>query len=538
MTADMPNSVSAQQDERPSGILQVLIRRRWSFLGPFFATGLLAYGVANLIPLQYRSSSFIIIEQQKIPEQYVMPNIRITLQRRLDSMTQQVLSRTRLQRFIDDFGLYAPERQRMPIGDVIDRMRKRTSVEMVQPTGRKDDLTGFRIYFSDANPLVAQRVTNGLTSLFIEQDVGERTTQSRQTTAFLENQLDKASRELANYEQRLRHYKLNHLSELPDQLASSISILGSLETQLRASTSALDRADQQRVYLEAMLIQEEKFKDFPSPVHQEPASAAAAPSGDGSPILESSTDEASGASASLELARMTLAALWQQLAGLRAKFTDKHPEVMRVKKEMADWEIIVDQLSRDRAARAELASRLKAVQVELENERRESSELGRRIREIQGHISQVPIRAQELAELLRLQENAKTHVQTLLQKKQGSEFASNLEERHGGERFRLLDPATLPTRPEGRSKIILAGWFLAAGAGAGLTFLREIFDQTVHKPPDLERYPSVLVLARIPTIRPGGEAHRYRLRRKLEVVAIAAMLVLSLGSGAEAYLRR
>ena len=532
----MPSSVLAQEGERPSGTLQMLIRRRWFFLGPFFAAGFLAYGVAHVLPLQYRSSSFIIIEHQKIPEQYVMPNILMTLQRRLDSMTQQVLSRTRLQRFIDDFGLYASERQSLPIDEVIDRMRKRASVEVVQPTGRKDDLTGFRIYFSDPNPQVAQRITDELTSLFIEQDIRERTTQSQQTTAFLESQLERAGKELDVYERRLRQYKLSHLGELPDQLSSNLSILASLEVQLQAKTSALDRADEQRIYFEAMRAQVESLRSFRSGVLQE--SETASQFGRSSPLANEPTDGPPSANASLEFAQVEVATLWKELAELTAKFTNKHPEVMRVKKEIADWESMVDRLGRESAAAAELDSRLKAAEAEIESKRREARELDGRIGELQSRINQVPVREQELAELVRLHENAKTHVQALLQKKQGSELASNLEERQGGEQFRLLDPATLPTKPEGRSKIIVAGWFLAAGAGAALIFLREMFDQTVHKPPDLERHPSVLVLARIPTIRSAGEEHVRRFRRKLEAMAIAAMLLICLGSGAEAYLQR
>jgi uncharacterized protein involved in exopolysaccharide biosynthesis len=287
-----------------------------------------------------------------------------------------------------------------------------------------------------------------------------------------------------------------------------------------------------------MRTEQESLKSAGPSASANPSSFTPAQSASTSEAAEESAPVMPTASTSLELAQKTLAGLWKQLPELTAKFTDQHPEVIRLKKEIADWEATVQRLSKERVASAELDSHLKAISVEIEGERRESSDLHRRIRQVQGQISQVPVREQELAELVRRHENAKTNFQSLLRKTQGSELASNLEQHQGGERFRLLDPATLPKKPERRAKIVLVGWILAFVVGAGLTFLREMFDETVHRALDLEPYRWVPVLARIPTIRPAGEEHLRRRRRKLEVIAVAAMLVISLASGAQTYLQR
>ena len=143
MTDDRLGPMPDAESHRPSDLLRILIRRRWLFLGPLFAIGLLGFSVAQMMPVEYRSEAFIIVDQQKIPEQYVTPNVLMTLQRRLDAMTQQALSRTRLQRFIEEFGLYARERKKKALDDIIDLMRKRISIELVQTPGRNEDLTGF-----------------------------------------------------------------------------------------------------------------------------------------------------------------------------------------------------------------------------------------------------------------------------------------------------------------------------------------------------------------------------------------------------------
>src|SRR5205085_1313348 len=159
------NTKSDNESGHPNEIVPILIRRRWYFLAPLFTLGLLGYAVANLLPLQYRSSAFIIVEQRKVPDQFVLPNVLMSLQKRLDS-------------------------------------------------------------------------------LFIEQDARERTSQSRQTTTFLENQLEQARKELASEEAKVGEYKLKHLGELPAQQESTLRILSSLEAQLQANTARLDRAEQ------------------------------------------------------------------------------------------------------------------------------------------------------------------------------------------------------------------------------------------------------------------------------------------------------
>jgi len=503
-------------DDFPLGLLLTLLRRRWFFLAPFFTCGLLVFSLSHVLPMQYQSTAFIIVEQQKVPEQYVTPNVLMTLQKRLDSMTQQILSRTRLQRFIEDFGLYTSERRRMSIDDVIDLMRRRVSVQVVQTPGRQADVIGFKIHFSDADRYRAQQVTNELASLFIEQDARERTEQSQRTTAFLESQLLEAQKSLAEQEEKVRQYKLAHVGELPEQQQSNLQLLSSLEAQLHASTAALDRAEQQRVYLQSMRAQQEVVRSLPK--------------------SEDGPASANGAS-SLALAEKTLADLWKRLNEISGRLTDKHPDVLALKKEIADWESTAHRLKVAEAATAETDSRLKAIHLEIENEKRDSTEIRARIREVQFRLGQTPVREAEIAELTRHNDNARSHYQSLLQKKLNSELASNLEQRQAGEQFRLLDPANLPKKPEGRSKIVVIGWVLGAGLGLGLTLLREWSDRTIHRQSDLASHQWVPVLVSIPTVRSVREEWRRRLVRRFEYAAIAVMVLVSLATGAHVYLR-
>ncbi|HEX2712725.1 MAG TPA: Wzz/FepE/Etk N-terminal domain-containing protein, partial [Candidatus Acidoferrales bacterium] len=230
----------------------VVVRRRWWLMGPLFFCGFVAFAVAHLWPERYRSEALILVEQQKVPEFYVTPNVVTDLQDRLQSMTQQILSRTRLRKLIEQFNLYPNQRQHMTVDEVVDKMREDIRIELVQAPRRQGELTAFRIYYSSASPRVAQQITNELTSLFIEENLQARGQQSLGTNNFLENQLEQARKDLAEQEQRLREYKIRYLGELPEQQQSLIQMLGSLEAQLHANTSAIDRVQQQKIYLESM----------------------------------------------------------------------------------------------------------------------------------------------------------------------------------------------------------------------------------------------------------------------------------------------
>src|SRR5580700_3196544 len=117
----------------------MVLRRRWWLMGPLFVCGFVAFGVAHFWPEKYRSEALILVEQQKVPELYVTPNVVTDLQDRLQSMTQQILSRTRLQKFIEQFNLYGDSRQHTNIDEVVDQMRKDIRIELVEAPRRQDE---------------------------------------------------------------------------------------------------------------------------------------------------------------------------------------------------------------------------------------------------------------------------------------------------------------------------------------------------------------------------------------------------------------
>jgi polysaccharide chain length determinant protein (PEP-CTERM system associated) len=518
----------------------ILKRRRWYILGPVLIFGMAASIVAEVWPLLYRSEALILVEQQKVPEQYVTPNVISSLQSRLDGMTQQILSRTRLQRMIEEFGLYPRERARVTMDQIVETMRSNITVQLVQTPGQMGGVTGFRIAYAGDSARLARQITNELTSLFIDQSLRERTEQSNSTTQFLENELDQSQKDLAIQEQRLREYKLKFVGELPEQQQGNLQILSSLEAQLYTGEGALQRAEQQKTYFEAMKNEYEALSEVKI-------------AEDGS-FVEAGARETDPAIKQID---SSLLELQRQLAVARTMYTARHPEVQdlesqvqeltRLKKQKeTEWAAKVSatpqKLTRAQSATSgatrlnivELDSRLKASELEIVNQRRNVSDLQQQIEEIRKRVNMTPLREQQLSEITRTYENSRAHYQSLLQKKLQSELASNLEKHQGGEQFRILDPASLPEKPEGRLRILGTGWLIGLCLGFGLAALREFTAQTVNDDEDVKWATDVPVFE-IPVIRSPKEQRRQRQRIWLETATAILLAVAAVSASARTY---
>jgi uncharacterized protein involved in exopolysaccharide biosynthesis len=183
---------------------QILRRRRWLVILPIIICWCVVWALCWFLPAVYRSEALILIEQQKVPEHYVVSNVAADLQERLQSMTQQVLSRTRLRSIIGELHLYSAEGKRQSPDELVERMRKDIKIEMVETPNRPDELTAFRIAYSGSEPRLAQQVTSALSAFFIDENLRSREKQSEDTTDFLETQLQEARKHLEEQEAKLR----------------------------------------------------------------------------------------------------------------------------------------------------------------------------------------------------------------------------------------------------------------------------------------------------------------------------------------------
>jgi len=511
-----------QESSQPiefSQIKGIVRRRRWQFLVPFFCGWVLVWGVSWVIPSTYRSGTLILVEQPSVPEKYVVSNIDSDIQHQLDSITQQILSRTRLLRIIDSLGLYPQERKHRGPDELVEMMRKDIEIELSHGDDRK--LSAFNIYYASRDPKMAQAATSELANLFITENLEQRQERSENTTRFLQDQLDQARAKLAAQEAKLRVFKDQHLGELPNQTQSNLQILAGLQSQVQANQDSLNRAKQQNTYLES-LINQYRAMDHGSK------------SGEAGPVGLAEIDK-------------ELDKLKAQLADLTSHYTDKHPDVRKTKEQIARTEQMRERIVADMNNRAndpnpqpatttqldpksapilELESQLKANRLEIANREAEIKEEQNKINQYQGRLNMAPVMEQQFADITRDYDQSKTDYEALLAKKNQSEMSTDLEKTQQGEHFRMLDPPNLPIRPYKPNRLMLCGAGLAVGLvlGGGFAFGLEKLSGKIYTEREIKKLVPYDVIAEIPTIESLEEQSSHR--RGVWIAGAAAVVIV------------
>ena len=224
----------------PELLWQIAWRRRWLIILPALALATAASLVTHRLPNLYESDTLIMVVAQKVPEDYVRSIVSTRVEDRLDSLNQKILSRTRLERIVENLNLYSDVRRTGTMEDVVERIRRNIDVEVV-----KGDV--FRVGFTAEDPQVAMRVTERLASLFIEENLKERGLLAEGTNLFLESQLENARRQLIETEKNLEAYRRRHDGELPTQVEGNLMALHNVEMQLQSLTESLNRDRDRRL---------------------------------------------------------------------------------------------------------------------------------------------------------------------------------------------------------------------------------------------------------------------------------------------------
>jgi succinoglycan biosynthesis transport protein ExoP len=480
--------------------VDVIRRRHMYFLIPFFLGWLVVWSASWVLPSRYKSGTLILVEQPSMPKDYVTPNVTDDLQSRLQSITQQILSRTRLLHIIEELNLYADKRGRLNPDELVERMRKDIEIELVRDTLNR--ITSFNIFYTAHDPHVAQHVTGELTNLFISENLELRQQKSEDTTKFLEQQLETARQTLAEQEEKVRVFKDQHLGELPTQLTSNVQILAGLQSQLQNEEDGLNADRQQNAYLQSMLEQSRALQRTTK-------------SGDRTPVGIPALDE-------------QLDKLKAQLADLSSHYTDRHPDVRKVKDEIARVEKMREQAladlktsaattagngnpsasktddldTRDEPATIQLQGQLKANQIDIANKEHEIAALKAKINDYQARLNEEPVREQQFADLTRGYEQSKADYAELLKKKNSSQMATSMELLQQGEHFQMIDPPSLPLKPDFPNRLKLCGMGLGIGIalGGAVAGGTEFLDDRIYNEKALKEMLPVTVISEIPPI--------------------------------------
>jgi polysaccharide chain length determinant protein (PEP-CTERM system associated) len=491
----------------------ILWRGRWWILLPF-AFGLsLTPLIASHLPKSYRSETVMLVIPQRIPDSYVRSTVTDSVQDRLLSISDQILSRSRLERIITELGLYQEERRINTMEDVVALMRRDI---VLQPPGREQS---FRVSYTSVDPSTAQKVTARLASMFIEENTRERNSLAENTSVFLESQLEDAKVRLQEQEKKLEAYRLANSGELPSQVSSNLQAIQNAGMQLQTINEAINRARERRLLIERQLA-------------------------DMAPLTLVEGDSKSvSARFVVTPSERPLAEAKARLEEYRLRYTPSHPDVRalertiheleeRVKQEAlmphpVDERPTKEQLAFDRSVR-DLQRQLDDIDGQLKGGEEEAARLRSELGRYQTKIDAVPTRESELVELTRDYNTLQGLYTGLLAKQEDSKLAANLERRQIGEQFRILDPASLPERPHNQQKRIVT-MFSAAIGGLVLGFLlvgfSEMRDSSFKLEQDVMRTLDLPVLALVPVMSSDAERRAQRWRTIVLNVAGSAVLI-------------
>jgi polysaccharide chain length determinant protein (PEP-CTERM system associated) len=508
----------------PEDLVRLAWKWRWLFvLATVFAT-LAGVVFADRLPNRYRAETVILVVPQRVPEVYVPSAVTTRIEDRLQFISQQILSRSRLEGVIEAFGLYPDAQRRLPMEDVVERMKKDIKVDVVRAGA-------FKVSYESEDRTAAARVAERLGSLIIEENLRDREVLAEGTSQFLASQLEDARRRLVEHEQKLEDFRRRYAGELPSQVPANLQAAQNTQMQVQSLVESINRDRDRRLMLERQLAD----------------ARAAAESAEATPAPPPATP---GADADAAPASQRLEGAMAALRALETRLKPEHPDVIRMKKVVSDLQVEADtearavplsvggtavtdpaetaQERRIRETRTELANLDRQVAQKEEQERQLRSTAAEYQRRIETSLT----RESELTELMRDYETLESAYTTLLAKKEASQVSANLERREIGEQFRVLDPARVPQRPFSPNRPRMIGMASALGLAlaAGIAALVEYRDTTLKTDDDVVTALALPVLAVVPVMTTARETAQMRRRNRLMAVARFAALAMSVGA--------
>ena len=495
---------------KPEVIIDIIIKRRWFIIIPFCLSLMVGIYQAITLPKIFEAETLILVEAQRVPQEYVKSVVSIDISSRISTISQQIMSRTNLEKVINDFKLFSEEAwQSRFLEDKIENLRERITVDVIN---RRRGADAFRIAFRGPSPEKVMNVANALASYFINENLKVREMQAIGTSSFLEAELDSMRKRLEEKEENLREYKKQYMGGLPEQLETNLKILESLQVQKHEKQTII-REIEQNIY--NLKNTANSFTDFSMN------------------DLMVDFEDGTGGDGSYELTQLK-----EELERLKLKYKDKHPDVMRLKKRIRELEEQQENeaanATEDQALPAEIAMptidfqkvQLDELKSSLVVHKREFDEINAQIELYKKRIDDTPRREQELLFIQRDYDNLKSSYESLLKRKLESEIAVNMERRQKGEQFRIVDSAQLPEKPISPNMQRLFLLFLAAGiaVGGGVVFLLEYFDNSFKRPEEIEKELDVAVLCTVPQIHDSKTKQKVRI----EKVAFCAFCALSM----------
>lgn len=509
--------------------LDMAFRRKYWIIIPFLLV--ILAGMAHILqsPRIYQAKTLILVHQQKVPQDFVRAIISSGIEDRLRTITQQVTSRTNLEKTIREYGLYGnPPDNKMILEDKVKLLRAKIKVDVVRG-GRGGN--SFSISFQGKDPKKVMQVTNALASNFISENLKIRESQALGTSQFMADELDSITKRLVEKEERLKEYRLRFMGALPDQLQTNLNILGRLQMQLEQLNSSLSSAESRKLIIQQHIADSERLGKKLSEEEAARLLRESVPS----PTAEVETSEEA-------------ISLKRELDALESKYTPNHPDVIRLKKMIAKLEtrenkpkvkaeeavVQLDAMPPEEGSEQPrvdnaLNTQLQQINIEIEDIKDEIKKVQSRMEIYQRRVEETPKREQELISLNRDYDNLRGLYNSMLGRKLEAEIAVSMEKKQKGEQFRVIDPAKIPARPikPDVKKLMIMILAFGLGLGCGLAYLVEFMDTSYRTPEEVEKELQLPVLVSMPFRYTEKELKRLKRRKVIAAVSVAIGFIIS-----------
>jgi succinoglycan biosynthesis transport protein ExoP len=500
-------------------------RRKFSLLVPsaitFFLAAILAFG----LPATYESQATILIEEQEIPQDFVRTTITTFADQQVQVISQRVLTVKNIADIVNKFNLYEQDdpHSRMPRTELAALFRENMSMELVSAdvidprSGRPTQATiAFKLAFRDEARATAQKVTNELVTLFLNENLRKRNEQAASTEVFLTAEAERLNNELLNLEQLLANFKTTNEGSLPSQYQFNLSIIERTRRDISNVNLRIQELTKHKLELAAQLTQ------------LSPSVPVVLPSGE---VVLSETDR--------------LKALESTFQRMSALYLNNHPDVIRVTREIDDLKSSIAAAGKstnthtaetqqaDNPAYVLLNTQHSSTAYEIQSLSTKRIELQAKISQYEILIKRAPNVEKNYQPLLRDYSNTTVKYQDIRSKQREAAVSKNLEQKQKGERFILIEPPALPIDPvsPNRTAILLLGLVLAAGAGVGFALFKEAIDVAVHGVRELTAIMGAPPLVSIPYI-----TNVYDIKKSKRGWQIYVTLAVAVGIGLAIYL--
>jgi uncharacterized protein involved in exopolysaccharide biosynthesis len=543
----------------------VINRRKKGFWTVFLIIFLAGFVVTIALPPIYRSVAVIQVEEQEIPENYVQSTISDYVEERIDKISQQVLQREGLLSIAEKYNLYSDGKDKISKNEIVGEMRRDILLEPIvsdlqnQGKGlRKRSVNiAFNLSFQGKEPNTVQQVTEKLSHLFLEEDAKRRERVVTATHEFLNNELKRLKSEINLHEKKVSDFKTAHQRELPSEKGYNFQAILRLERELDKAESRLRFLQEKEMLLTTRLAKIEPL----TPIIVGGDNVATNPNtrlkqlylqltrlrslySEKHPDIKKVKNEIKELETQVQTSDVSvekikrLQQLEDQLAEMQGVYGPNHPEIKATKREIAILKPEVDNLMTetvkikiseekpDNPAYINLVTQINAIQMEMEAIEEDKRKINQEIDAFQRRIEKAPLVEKELNALMRDLGSAQVKYRDISNKLMEARVAGELEDKQQTDRVNISSSAYLPSEPykPNRFLILMLSFISALVLGSFFVAFREAIDDTVKNSDQIKGITGIPVLTTVSLIV-TDEDRRVKRKRNF-LICLALILVI------------